>query len=99
MAKSGSVKTVTLVASCLVSAWFAHGAALAQGAAKPDASPPDFYQNGIGWIANGNDFLPPKSGLGPVTFDPAHPYRPNGGPGGGPTFRVSDLSHPALMPW
>ena len=62
---------------------------------RADAPPPDFYQKGIGWIANGNDFLPPKSGLGPVTFDPAHPYRANGGADGGPTFRVSDLSHPA----
>lgn len=104
MAKSLLVKTACAVASCLFASALAllgasaAGIALAQGV-QTDAATPDFYQNGIGWITNSNDFLPPKNGLGPVTFDPAHPYVPNGGRGSGPTFRVSDLSHPALMPW
>src|SRR5262245_33918873 len=100
MAKSQSGKPNRILASCV----FAAGLALAGGLsdaqrAKAAAAAPDFYQDGIGWIANGNDFQPPKSGIGPVTSDPAHPYIANGGPNGGPTFRVSDLSHPALMPW
>jgi hypothetical protein len=103
MAKSQSVKTARTIASCLFAgglmlAGAATGVALPQRA-EAELEAPNFYQDGIGWIANSNDFLPPKSGLGPVTSDPAHPYIPNGGANGGPTFRVSDLSHPALMPW
>jgi hypothetical protein len=63
-----------------------------------NAAVPDFYQDGVGWITRSNDFLPPKSGVGPVTFDPAHPYVQNG-EGGAPTFRVANVNHPALMPW
>ena len=58
---------------------------------------PDF--TGGGWITNRNDFLPPASGPGPVTFDPAHPYVMDGIPGKQPTFRVADLNNPILQPW
>ena len=56
-------------------------------------------ENGLG-----DDYLPPASGPGPVTWDRAHPYRPNTGErgdsaGGDPTFRVADLSNPILTPW
>jgi hypothetical protein len=46
-----------------------------------------------------DDLLPPPTGgPGPVTFDKAHPYLPNGfGPQ--PTYRVADLSNPILQPW
>jgi hypothetical protein len=46
-----------------------------------------------------DDLLPPPSGgPGPVTFDKAHPYYPNGrGPRS--TYRVADLSNPILQPW
>ena len=64
-------------------------------AAQPPA--PDF--SGAGWITMRNDFLPPKSGPGPVTFDPTHPYVMDGTPGKQPTFRVADLNNPVLMPW
>ena len=47
-----------------------------------------------GWIAAGQEFLPPASGPGPVTFDPARRPVP-----GRPTFRVADLSNPILQPW
>ena len=45
-----------------------------------------------------DDLLPPPSGPGPITFDPAHPYVPNfrATP---PTYRVADLSNPILLPW
>jgi hypothetical protein len=69
---------------------------LAAGAAAQSPTP-DF--SGAGWITMRNDFLPPKSGPGPVTFDPAHPYVMDGIPGKQPTFRVADLSNPILMPW
>jgi hypothetical protein len=29
---------------------------------KEDAAAPDFYRNGIGWIARSNDFVPPRTG-------------------------------------
>jgi hypothetical protein len=41
--------------------------------------------------------LPPDGGPGPVTFDRAHPYRPNYMHH--PTFRVADLSNPILQEW
>jgi hypothetical protein len=75
----------------------AASAVLAQSAKS--TAIPDFYQDGIGWVTRSNDFYAPKSGLGPVTSDPAHPYVMEGGPGRPQTFRVADLSHPALMPW
>jgi len=51
------------------------------------------------WIPVGDDYLPPESGPGPITFDPAHPYVPNFTRGKAPTYRVSDLSNPILQPW
>src|SRR5437879_3325398 len=66
---------------------------------KSDAAIPDFYQDGIGWVTMSNDFLPPKSGLGPIASDPAHPYIMETRAGRVQTFRVADVSHPALMPW
>ena len=74
------------------------GVVLAQDV-KPGSAIPDFYENGVGWITRSNDFLPPKSGLGPVTDDPAHPYVMESRPGTPQTFRVADSNHPALMPW
>jgi hypothetical protein len=56
-----------------------------------------------GWVldhAVGVDDLlpPPAGGPGPVTFDKAHPYVPNGF-GAPPTYRVADLTNPILQPW
>ncbi|MCZ6895849.1 MAG: hypothetical protein O7H40_17615 [Gammaproteobacteria bacterium] len=51
---------------------------------------------------DGDDFLPPTSGPGPVISHPDHPYRPNGqgdDAAGNPTYRVGDLSNPILQPW
>lgn len=74
--------------------------------AIPDFSP----DSATGWVAGdpdsatpvGQDFLPPPSGPGPVTFDKAHPYidtaaarRANAQP----TLRVADLGNPILQPW
>ena len=73
----------------------------AEGNAIPNLASVDF-----GWVSPRDDFLPPSSGPGPVTFDKAHPYVPNGGRGDGvqlggaqPTHRVADLSNPILKPW
>jgi hypothetical protein len=56
-----------------------------------------------GWVldhAVGVDDLlpPPAGGPGPVTFDKAYPYVPNGF-GATSTYRVADLTNPILQPW
>jgi hypothetical protein len=68
-------------------------------AAQPPAPPPDFASDDVtSWIPVGDDYLPPISGPGPVTFDKAHPYVPNF-TGKQPTYRVADLTNPILQPW
>jgi hypothetical protein len=67
------------------------------GSAAP-ARIPDLSAGGLGWRNQHNDFILPKSGPGPVTWDPAHPYFGNGD-GQPPTSRVADLTNPILMPW
>jgi hypothetical protein len=54
------------------------------------------------WVpdrAAGDDFLPPKSGPGPVVSDKEHAYNPLAQAQGQLTFRVADLSNPILKPW
>jgi hypothetical protein len=70
----------------------------AEVAAQRKASPPDFSSNQVGWIGIGGDFMAVPGGPAPVTYDPAHPYVPNG-TGAQPTYRIADLSHPNLKPW
>jgi hypothetical protein len=59
---------------------------------------PKFAAAGYGWFEEGDDFLPPSSGPGPVLSDPEHPYHSNQS-GLQPTYRVADLRNPILMPW
>ena len=59
---------------------------------------PDLSAGGAAWKNTHNDFILPKTGAGPVTWDPAHPYFGNGD-GPRPTSRVADLTNPILMPW
>src|SRR5580704_13395144 len=59
---------------------------------------PDLSAGGAAWRNTHNDFILPKTGAGPVTWDPAHPYFGNGD-GRPPTSRVADLSNPILIPW
>ena len=81
------------VLTCLI------GVALTAGAgAQQKASVPDFSSDRIGWISVGNDFIAPPDGPRPVTFDPAHPYVPNG-TGAQPTYRIGDLTNPNLRSW
>jgi hypothetical protein len=42
-------------------------------AAIPDFAPDNFSS----WVPVSDDYLPPPSGPGPLTFDKAHPYAPN----------------------
>jgi hypothetical protein len=71
------------------------------GATAAEAIPNFMPDTTTGWVldrSNHDDLLPPASGPGPVTFDKAHPYIPNGG-GRQPTYRVADLTNPILQPW
>ena len=71
----------------------------ASWAAAADVAPiPDLSLGGFGWRNEHNDFILPSRGPGPVTWDPAHPYRGNQ-PGIPGTMRVADLTNPILMPW
>jgi hypothetical protein len=62
-------------------------------AAAPSNDIPDLSASGAAWQNTHYDFLLPASGPGPVTFDPAHPFKGNN------TLRVADLSNPILQPW
>jgi hypothetical protein len=81
----------------------AAGGALAADGPKNQAIPDFATTEKTGWVldhAFGVDDLlpPPAGGPGPVTFDRAHPYVPNGY-GSQSTYRVADLSNPILQPW
>src|SRR5262245_21630278 len=50
--------------------------------------------------ADGDDYIAPESGPGPVVYDPAHPFIPTQPDKPiQPTYRVADLSNPILKPW
>src|SRR6266704_6353956 len=96
MFKLGSICVVTGVI-------YAAAGALAADVLK-DQVIPDFASTAkTGWVLDRSfgvdDLLPPPTGgPGPVTFDSAYPYVPNGS-GRQPTYRVADLSNPVLQPW
>ena len=68
--------------------------------AQTKAAIPNLYADSeAGWLPIGDDFLPPPSGPGPVTFDKRYPYVDN--PTARrthtqPTYRVADLDNPIL---
>src|SRR5262245_52028116 len=91
------------------SIWLVTGALGFMGAALAAEGPnkqliPNFAPTAkTGWVldrAFGVDDLlpPPAGGPGPVTFNKAYPYVPNGS-GKQSTYRVADLSNPILQPW
>ena len=90
-----------VLACCLCGAalWPVSGLTAREGLTNPRFGP----DLATAWAVNhadGDDFLAPDSGPGPVVFDPAHPFVPTvpDGPNQ-PTFRVADLTNPILMPW
>jgi hypothetical protein len=101
-----NAKSQGLLAGVVSAAMLVWPAIAADSTAIPNFSP----DSRTGWIAGvpdgqapiGDEFLPPPSGPGPVTFDKAHPYidnalsRRTGKPS---TNRVADLSNPILQPW
>jgi len=97
MPKTASILGTAIAAS--VSALIVQGAAPANSEAIPNFAPDDSTSYVLDRAGRGiDDLLPPASGPGPITWDKAHPYVPNGG-GRQSTYRVSDLSNPILQPW
>jgi hypothetical protein len=60
---------------------------------------PELESSSVGWSKIADDFEPPLSGPGPVTYAKDHPYVPNNGAGRQVTFRIADLDNPILKPW
>ena len=101
MRKSVPVKRLYML-GCVLAAGgsFLTGAVpVAAAQTAKGAAVPDFYMDGGGWVTMSNDFFPPKNGLGPVKSDPKNPYVMETRGAQRQTFRVSDTTHPALMPW
>ena len=97
MSKSSRICMAGGMAAGILGAMFSPAAA-AEQTPVPDFSP----ANNVGWVAQGGEFLPPKSGPGPVMDDPAHPRISNAvaaATGRQPTFHVGDADSPILQPW
>jgi hypothetical protein len=60
---------------------------------------PQLESSAAGWSKIADDFQPPASGPGPVTYAKDHPYVPNNADGRQVTFRIADLTSPILKPW
>src|SRR5437870_2679783 len=60
---------------------------------------PQLEFSSVGWSKISDDFQPPASGPGPVTYDKRYPYVPNNNAGRQVTFRIADLTNPILKPW
>jgi len=79
----------------------------AYGAAPTQAPIPIFAPNDhTSWHPDrpdGDNFLPPESGPGPIVSRKDHPYVPNGDErdfaATNPTYRIADLANPILKPW
>jgi hypothetical protein len=76
----------------LASLWPAFSAPAAQPNFAPDDS--------TSWVParpEGDEFIPPPSGPGPVGAELGHDYIPNNK--GQPTYRIADTGNPMLQPW
>jgi hypothetical protein len=88
---------------CLITGLCVASAVVAAEEVKKQVIPDFAPTETTGWVLDRSfgvdDLLPPPTGgPGPVTFDKAHPYVPNGS-GKQSTYRVADLSNPILQPW
>jgi hypothetical protein len=68
-------------------------------AADSETGIPQLESSTVGWSKAADDFQPPASGPGPVTYERDHPYVPNNDRGRQVTFRIADLTNPILKPW
>jgi len=86
------------IAAVLVGASFPLALALGR-AADGEPGIPQLESATVGWSKVADDFQPPASGPGPVTYAKEHPYVPNNDQGKQVTFRIADLTNPILKPW
>jgi hypothetical protein len=94
---ASSIACVVTIMACAASALWP-----APAATEPKAVPDLYVDSETAWLPVGDEFLPPPSGPGPVTFDKRHPYIDNGAARRThtqPTYRVADLANPILQPW
>lgn len=97
-------KGITRVVGGVLGAGAVFAVAFAQAAKTGTQWFPHFAPNAAtAWQVNhadGDDYLPPHNGAGPVTYDPAHPFVPTQPDKPiQPTFRIADVSNPILKPW
>jgi hypothetical protein len=84
------------IAAVLVALSWLHAPA---HAADEKTGIPQLESSTVGWSKIADDFQPPASGPGPVTYDRDRPYVPNNNDGRQVTFRIADLTNPILKPW
>jgi hypothetical protein len=91
---------------CLAGAWLYACATAAAGYAASDnaiGSVPNFSVLDSPWLPMGPEYQPPASGLGPVTYDHAHPVMARNANNVGALveapMRLADLSNPNLKSW
>jgi hypothetical protein len=84
------------IAAVLIGAFFPLALACA---ADGEPGIPQLESSTVGWSKVADDFQPPASGPGPVTYEKDHPYVPNNDQGRQVTFRIADLTNPILKPW
>jgi hypothetical protein len=99
--KHQAARAVFAGLSCAAAAF---GPVHGEGTSAQSVSIPNFSPSStVGWLkaGNGDEFLPPDSGPGPVVFDTA--VKPVGNfmltPGNPRPFKVGDLTNPILQPW
>ena len=76
------------------------GTAVLPAAAAPAAQPNFAPDDRTSWVPQrpeGDEWISPASGPGPVTAENGHPYVPNAQ--GQPTYRIADLNNSNLKPW
>lgn len=91
------IVTIFTIAGCAA-------AAAVTGANSAGAPQPRFAPDvATAWQvdhADGDDFIPPERGPGPVKYDPAHPFIPTQPDRPiQPTYRIADVTNPILQPW
>jgi hypothetical protein len=87
---------IRTIAAVLVGAFFPLALACAAGG---EPGIPQLESSTVGWSKVADDFQPPASGPGPVTYEKDHPYVPNNDQSRQVTFRIADLTNPILKPW
>ena len=101
-ARAGSAFAALLAFLLISGSGYTAGAAAQTAAAPIPNFAPDDHTSWHPDRQDGDNFLPPASGPGPIVSTKDHPYVPNGGQDFAathPTCRIADLSNPILQPW